>query len=77
MRNICNSLYPVKARLIRTANARENRVNYPSMQIIRAYFTLRFINSRELCPEKACELSGACELVRVKLSGYTVIEPKK
>ena len=27
-----------------------------------------FINGRELCPEQACELSGACELARVKLS---------
>ena len=31
-----------RARLIRMANARKNHVNYPSMRIIRAYFTLRF-----------------------------------
>ena len=31
-----------RARLIRTANARKNRANYPSMRIIRAYFTLHF-----------------------------------
>ena len=31
-----------RARLIRMANARKNRANYPSMQIIRAYFMLRF-----------------------------------
>ena len=28
-----------------------------------------FINGRELCPEQRCELSRACELTRVKLSG--------
>ena len=31
-----------RARLIRMANARKNHANYPSMRIIRAYFTLRF-----------------------------------
>ena len=31
------------------------------------------INARELCPWQACELSGACELVRVKLSGLYCI----
>ena len=31
------------------------------------------INSRELCPEQACELSEACELARVKLSGLYCI----
>ena len=31
-----------RARLIRMANARKNHVNYPSMRIIRAYFTLCF-----------------------------------
>ena len=45
------------------------------MRIIRACElsepTLRYIlmNGRELCLEQACELSGACELARVKLSG--------
>ena len=29
-----------RARLIRTANVRKNHVNYASMRIIRAYFTL-------------------------------------
>ena len=28
-----------------------------------------FTNDRELCPEQACKLSGACKLTRVKLSG--------
>ena len=28
-----------------------------------------FINGRELCPQQACKLSGACELARVKLLG--------
>ena len=32
-----------------------------------------FTNGRELCPEQMCELSGACELVRVKLSGLYCI----
>ena len=31
-----------RARLIRMANARKNRANYPSIRIIQAYFTLRF-----------------------------------
>ena len=30
-------------------------------------------NGRELCPEQACELSGACELARVKLSALYCI----
>ena len=32
-----------------------------------------FINSRELCPEQLCKLSGAWELARVKLSGYKAV----
>ena len=40
-RNIRSMLYS-RARLICMANARKNRVNYPSMWIIRAYFTLHF-----------------------------------
>ena len=45
------------------------------MRIIQAYELSEpilhyiLINGRELCPEQACELSGACELARVKLSG--------
>ena len=31
-----------RAHLICMANVQKNRVNYPSMQIIRVYFTLRF-----------------------------------
>ena len=31
------------------------------------------MNSRELCLEQACELTGACELARVKLSGLYCI----
>ena len=62
-----------RARLIRMANAWKNHANYPSMRIIQAYFTLCFINGRELCPEQACELSGVCEWARVKLSGLYCI----
>ena len=32
--------HTVESCLIRTANARKNHANYPSMRIIRAYFTL-------------------------------------
>ena len=50
------------------------------MRIIRAcklsepilhYF---LINDRELCPGQPCELSGMCELARVKLSGLYVTD---
>ena len=35
------------------------------------------MNGKELCPEQACELSGECELARVKLSGlYCKKKPK-
>ena len=37
-----------RARLIRTANARKNRVNYPSMRIIRTYFTLHFYQQQRV-----------------------------
>ena len=36
------------ARLIRMANARKNHANYPSMRIIRAYFTLSNITLRKV-----------------------------
>ena len=49
------------------------------MQIIRACKLsepiLHYVsmNGSELCPEQVCKLSGACELVRVKLSGLYCI----
>ena len=58
-----------RARLIRTQNMQKICVNYPSMLIIRANFTLCFFNGGELCTGQPCELSGRCELARVKLSG--------
>ena len=40
--NSSNARLYSRARLIRTANARKNCANCPSMRIIRYYFTLRF-----------------------------------
>ena len=42
-----------------------------SEPILRLRYVL--MNSRELCPEQACKLSGACELAGVKLSGLYCI----
>ena len=50
------------------------------MQITRAYKSSEpvlhyvFINRRELCAEKACELSEGFELGRIKLSGLVFLE---
>ena len=47
--------------------------NYPNMWITWAYFYLNFVNGGELCTGQLYELSGRCELARVKLSGLCCI----
>ena len=42
-----------RARLIRTAHAQKNCANYLSMQIIRAYVTLRFYQQQS-CVQSKC-----------------------
>ena len=57
------------ARLIRMANARKNRANYPSMRITEPILCYIFVNGGELCTGQPYNLSGRCELARVKLCG--------
>ena len=76
MKAVCSwhSLQQVKVysrtRLIRMANVRKNRANYPSMlQIIRAYFTLRFYQWQRIVSRASMRIKWGSELARVKLSG--------
>ena len=63
-----NDTYCFQKRREKFPLARKNDANYPNMRIIRAYFILSSIMLRRVV-SKSCELSGRCELVRVKLSG--------
>ena len=51
-----------RARLIRTANTRKNHANYPSMQIIRAYFTLRSYEQQRVASRASMRIKRGMQI---------------
>ena len=64
---VLGSLYS-GTRLIRMANGRKIVLIIRACELSEPSLHYILINDRELCPGQPCELSGRCELARIKLS---------